>query len=149
MKKVLFIALAGLTLSLSATAQKKKSTKGISVPEAVTTSFDGKFTDVEKKDWKKSYNGNYVVTFVNAEQQKQTAEFDKDGNMVRARTEFAVEALPEAVNASVASNYTDWKVTEVAKVEVAGIPSYYKVKIETADNTRKDILVSEEGAITE
>lgn len=149
MKNVLLIFCSGLLLSFSAQAQKKKVSKSISVPEAVSTSFEGKYANAEKKNWKKGYNGNYVANFVNADKQKQTAEFDANGNMVRSRTIIETDAVPEVINTSVSAQYADSKVTEIARVELAGIPSYYKVKIEQADNTKKEILVSEEGTITE
>ena len=149
MKNAMIILCCGLMFSLTAQAQKKKVSKSISVPEAVSTSFDGKYANAEKKSWKKSYNGNYVATFVNADKQKQTAEFDANGNIVRSRTIIETDAVPEVINNSVTAQYADSKVTEIARVELAGIPSYYKVKIEQADNTKKEILVSEEGTITE
>ncbi len=149
MKNALIILCCGLMFSISAEAQKKKAAKSISVPAAVSTSFEGKFSNAEKKAWKKSYNGNYVATFTNEAKQKQTAEFDGEGNIVRSRTEIETSAVPEIINTSVSAQYADSKVTEIAKVELAGIPSYYKVKIEQADNTKKEILVSEEGTITE
>ena len=149
MKNALIILCSGVLLSFSAQAQKKKVSKSISVPEAVSTSFEGKYASAEKKSWKKSYNGNYVANFVNADKQKQTAEFDASGNMVRSKTIIETDAVPEKVNTSISAQFADSKVTEIAKVELAGIPSYYKVKIEQADNTKKEVLVSEEGTITE
>ncbi len=149
MRNVLMILGFGLLFSFSAVAQKKKAAKPLAVPDAISTSFEGKFANAEKKTWKKSYNGNYVATFTNEAKQKQVAEFDAEGNMVRSRTIIETDAVPEIINTSVSAQYADSKVTEIAKVELAGIPSYYKVKIEQADNTKKEILVSEEGTITE
>lgn len=149
MKNALIILSCGLLFSISAEAQKKKAPKPISVPAAVSTSFEGKFANAEKKSWKKGYNGNYVATFTNEAKQKQVAEFDASGNMVRSKTEIETGAVPENINTSVSAQYADSKVKEIAKVELAGIPSYYKVKIEQADNTTKEILISEEGTITE
>ena len=91
MKNILILLCAGLLMSSAVDAQTRKSkskvkvktTKAalISVPEVVKTNFQTKYMSSTNYSWSKAH-GNYVVNFVNADGQKETAEYAAEGNKI-------------------------------------------------------------------
>ena len=151
MKSIILIIVAGLIFNFSANAQKKKTvvkTKVI-VPENVNTSFKNQYASVDKNKWSKNYSGNFVADFTNASSLKQTVEYDAAGGVIKTKTMYDVAALPENITTALATNYANAKVTECAKVEIPGVAPYYAVKLTTADNKQKQLLISEDGTVTQ
>ena len=151
MKNTFFILAAVVMMSFSAQAQKKKAepVKPTSVPENVTNSFKSQFMVANDNHWNKNYSGNYVASFRNAENLKQTVEYSASGSLIKSKVEYAVDALPENLSAPVAAQYPNLKITEASKLQLPGVAPYYKIKIQNTDNTSKELLVSEEGVISE
>ena len=50
---------------------------------------------------------------------------------------------------SISVQYANSKVTEASRLQMPGVAPYYRVKIMGADNVSKELLISEEGTITE
>ena len=153
MKNTFFILVTGLSLGFSAQAQvqKKKATpvKVINVPDNVNNSFKSLYSVTNDNQWNKNYSGNYVATFVNAENLKQTAEFTGSGAMIKSKVEYAPDALPQNLSTAIVAQYPNVKVTEAAKLQLPGVAPYYRVKVISTDNTSKELLVSEDGTISE
>jgi Tfp pilus tip-associated adhesin PilY1 len=151
MKNTLLILAAGLLLNFSVEAQKKKSTATpkVDVPESVDASFKNQYASVDTKNWSKTYNGNFVAEFTNEASQKQSTEYNKAGVLLKTKTTVDVATLPEQITNALKTQYADAQVSEVVKTEIPGVAPFYKVKLTLADSKQKDILVSEEGTITE
>ncbi len=151
MKSTFFIFSTVLLVGFSAQAQKKKATpvKQVNVPENVNATFKSQYAVADGNQWNKNYSGNYVASFTNSDHLKQTVEFSNSGALVKSKIEYAPEGLPEVVNSSILSQYPNTKITEAAKMQMPGVAPYYRVKIIGADNTAKELLISEEGTITE
>jgi hypothetical protein len=151
MKNTFFLLSAGLILSISAQAQKtKKATPAkINVPENVNASFMGSFATVEKNKWDKTYTGNYVAVFTNSENLSQTAEYNEAGVLVKTKTVYSADALPQIVNTAIETKYAGSKVNECIKMEIPGVAPYFKVRIETVNNLKKELFISEEGVVAE
>jgi hypothetical protein len=153
MKNTFFILVTGFSLSFSAQAQveKKKTTpvKSVNIPENVSNTFKSLYAVATENQWNKNYSGNYVVSFTNAEHLKQSAEFTGSGAMIKSKVEYSPDALPQNLSSAIASQYPNVKVTEASKLQLPGVAPYYKIKIISADNTSKELLVSEEGTISE
>ncbi|MEO7523225.1 MAG: hypothetical protein ABIT58_03985 [Ferruginibacter sp.] len=151
MKNTFFILIVSLLMSISSQAQKKKATpvKQVNVPENVTNTFRSLFTVANDNQWSKNFSGNYVAGFTNAENLKQTAEFSNSGAMLKSKVEYLPDALPENLSNSITTKYPNVKVSEAAKMQLPGVAPYYRVKIISSDNTTKELLVSEEGTISE
>jgi len=150
MKNTFLILCAGLLLSLSTQAQKKKikeKTK-FTVPENVNASFKSQYAVTENDKWSKNYSGYYVVNFTNADNLKQSAEYNAQGVLVKSRITYDVNALPEIVNTALKSQYAEATVLEGYRIELPGVAPYYKVKIST-DTKQKELIISEEGTITQ
>jgi len=152
MKNTFLILATGLLLSFSAEAQKKKKTKvkaKLEVPEMVTSSFKTQYATVEDNKWSKNYTGYYVANFTNATSQKQTVEYNLNGEAVKTRIAYDVAALPEVITNALLTPFPNAKVTEAARLEMAGMKPYYKVKLTTAENKNKELYITEEGVITQ
>lgn len=151
MKSIFLVLSAGLMLSLSAHAQKKKTVKApkLNVPENVNASFKSQYSAVDNNKWSKNYSGNFIADFINASSQKQTVEYNATAQVIKTKTFFDVTALPQNITTALQTNYADAKVTEAAKVEIPGVTPYYSVMITTANNKQKQLLVSEEGTVTQ
>jgi len=151
MKNIFLSLSAVFILSVSAQAQKNKKTAPakLNVPENVNASFKGSFATVEKNEWNKTYMGNYVANFINADQLSQSVEYNDAGLIVKTKTTHAPESLPVNVGAVVETKYAGAKVSECIKMEIPGLKPYYKVKIETTNNTKKELFISEEGTVVE
>ena len=151
MKNTFLILAAGLLFSFSADAQKKKTKvkAKVNVPENVSTSFKTQFATAENSSWSKNYTGYYVANFTNESKLKQSVEYNANGEPVKTRISYDVNALPEVITNALLTPYANAKVNEAARLEIAGMKPYYKVKITTAENKNKELYISEEGIITE
>ena len=156
MKSIFLILTAGLILSVTTQAQTHKTHKKkkavvvakLSVPDNVNASFKNQYATVENNKWSKNYSGNFIADFTNTSSQKQTVEYTAAGQVLKMKTIFDVTALPQNITTALQTNYADAKVTECAKVEIPGVAPYYAVKITTADNKLRQLLISEEGVVT-
>ncbi|MFT3908882.1 MAG: hypothetical protein QM737_05610 [Ferruginibacter sp.] len=151
MKNTFFILVTGLLISFSSQAQKKKAmpVKQVNVPENVSNTFKSLYNVANENQWSKNYSGNYVASFTNAENLKQTVEFTASGTVVKSKVQYALDGIPQNLSSSIAAQYPNAKVSEAAKMQMPGVAPYYRVKITNTDNTSKELLVSEEGTITE
>lgn len=151
MKNAFFLFLAAILLAGSAQAQKKKpvAVKQLQVPENVTTSFKSQYAVANDNSWNKNYSGNYVATFTNADNLKQTVEFSGSGAMIKSKIAIAPQTLAENLISAISTQYPGSKITEADKMQLPGVSPYYRIKILSAENTTKELLVSEEGTITE
>lgn len=149
--KNIFLSLgAVLILSFASQAQKtKKAPAKVNVPENVNESFKGTFASVEKNKWNKTNIGNYEVSFTNNDSLTQVAEYNDAGVMLKSKTIYNLEALPENITAAVEKKYAGAKVSECVKMEIPGVAPYYKVKVETATNLKRELFISEEGVVVE
>ena len=151
MKNTFFVLVSLFLILNSAHAQKKKASvvKDVAVPENVNTSFKSLYNQVADNKWNKNYSGNYVASFKNADNQKQAVEFSGTGAVVKSRIEYEVGSLPENINTSINSQYPETTIIEASKFQMPGVAPYYKVKINGSGNSGKELLISEEGTITE
>ncbi|MEP6712597.1 MAG: PepSY-like domain-containing protein [Ferruginibacter sp.] len=156
MKSFILILTAGLILSASAQAQKKHVQKKkstvvvkVKVPQNIDSSFKIQYASVADGKWSKNYSGNYVADFTNQTSMKQSVEYDKAGYVIKTKTFFDSSAIPMNVTTALQKNYSTAKVTEVAKVEIPGVAPYYMVNLWTAENKKRQLLISEEGTVSE
>lgn len=152
MKNTFLIICASVLFGFSANAQatkKKVVTPKVNVPENVNNNFVTQYTGVQNSNWAKNYSGNYIATFTNVNSQSQSAEYSAKGDLVKTTTILDVNALPENISKALATNYATSKVVEALKVEMPGVAPFYKVKVENENNKQKQVLISEEGSITE
>lgn len=151
MKNTILLLIAALTFSISASAQKSKktTTKKTNVPEVINESFNNSFASVEKKNWEQTNVGNYVATFSIEEGVDQKVEYNNDGILLKTKTSYKENAIPEPVTTAVATKFPEAKIESVEKTTISGVAPYYTVKIAINDNTKKQFFVSEDGTIVQ
>lgn len=156
MKNTLLVLAAALLFNVSAEAQKKvhKSKKAVVaaklvVPQNIDSSFKTNYSAVADGKWSKNYSGNYIADFTNQSNMKQSIEYDRAGNVIKTKTYFDSSAVPVNVTNALQKNYSNARLTEVSKVEIPGVMPYYSVKLWTPDNRQKQLLISEEGTVSE
>lgn len=151
MKNPFLLVCALLILSLGVNAQTKSKRPSVksSTPEVIKTSFKAQYPNVETVKWTKTLNGNYTAVFTNAEGREQTTEYNAEGAVLKSKIVFPIEGIEESMTTAVQSQYADATITSFTRYELAGMPAYYKIKIQAPDQSPKEILMSEEGAITE
>ncbi len=112
MKKIIVLLSACLLISLMGYTQKITPDK---VPAKVKQAFAKKFpavTDVKYEMDKKDYEINFKDKGI-----EMSANFDATGKWLETETEIKETDLPKAVSASIAKNFTGFKISEVAKTE--------------------------------
>lgn len=151
MKNLLLTAISIILIGFTVHAQGKKKPvdKQPVAPDVIQASFKTQFPDVAEVRWNKMHSGNYQSVFTNAAGREQTTEFNAAGEIVRSKITYPADGMDELLKAAIQEKYADATVTAYTKYELTGVPAYYKVKIQTADQAQREILMSEEGAITE
>lgn len=155
MKNVFLILAAGLLFSVSAEAQKKVHKKKVItsaklvVPQNIDSSFKTNYSTAANSKWSKNYSGSYIADFTNQSNMKQSVEYDRAGNVTKMKTYFDSSAVPQNVTAALQKNYSSAKLSEVSKVEIPGVAPYYSVKLWTAENKQRQLLISEDGTVSE
>ncbi len=144
MKKYTFI-LAALFLAFSFTACSQAN-----VPAAVKTAFSKKFPTVKKVDWDKEGKTQWEAEF-ELNEKEMSANFDLQGNWKETETDLEENALPANVDSVLNSQFSGYKIKEVAFSETPERSAYEivikkgKSKLEvTIDKTGK--LLSKENA---
>jgi hypothetical protein len=112
MKKIIVLLSACLLISIMGYTQKITPNK---VPVPVKQAFSKKFpsaTDIRYEMEKKDYEINFKEKGV-----EMSANFDATGKWLETETEIKASDLPKEVSASVAKNFSGFKISEVAKTE--------------------------------
>ena len=153
MKNTFLLVCACFLISVSAQSQTKKKSAAkvskVTVPESVSASFKGSYANVEKNKWSRTYTGNYVSVFSTPDSLAQEVEYNNTGVMVKTKTTYTLGTTPAVVGTAIEDKYPGAVVSEVVKMEIPGVKPYYKVKLTTAANAKRNLLISEEGAIAQ
>ncbi len=99
-----------LFLSVSCTAQ--------SVPGKVKAAFAKKFQNVNSVEWGKESEDEYEAEF-KMKSVSYSANFSEDGTWIETEMEIAMSDLPDAVLASLARDYWDTDIDEIARISNA------------------------------
>lgn len=118
---------------------------GYKPEDAVTRAFEQKYPEANRVEWK-SKETYKVVEFYEEGVEKE-AWFDKDGNWYMTESDIPFEALPVAVKqAFKASDYAQWKVDDVDKLERSGMENVYVIEVEQGKQ-EYDLYYAEEGSL--
>jgi len=141
MKKIIVLLSACLLISLMGFTQKITPDK---VPAPVKEAFAKKFpgaTDVKYEMEKKDYEINFKDKGA-----EMSANFDASGKWLETETEIKVTELPKEVSASVAKNFTGFKISEVAKTETPDKGLVYEMDLKK-DKEGFEVQFSPKGDI--
>ena len=127
MRKISFITLLGLIVSVTAFTQKIDVSK---VPVSVKESFARQFPGITAK-WEKE-EGNYEADF-KQDGHEVSVVFDNNGTMLESEIEISLAALPTAAKEYIKNNYNGASIREVAKITLAGGKIEYEAEIKGKD----------------
>lgn len=156
MKRIIFGFTLLFALGMTAQAQKKsvvkknsKTTTKVIVPTPVKDAFSTEYAEVKDGKWTKSYAGNYVTTFSNADLAKQTNEYNATGQLLKSKVVFDSASYPQQVTTALLQKYPTASIQNVTKVQMPGLAPYYKVGIVIAETGRKrELFINDEGTIS-
>ena len=141
MKNIIVLLSACLLISLMGYTQKVAPDK---VPAPVKQAFAKKFpaaTDLKYEMEKKDYEINFKDKGV-----EMSANFDVTGKWLETETEIKESDLPKEVSASVARNFTGFKISEIAKTEAPGKGLIYEMDLKK-DKEGFEVQFSPKGDI--
>ena len=141
MKKIIVLLSACLLFSLMGYTQKITPDK---VPAPVKEAFAKKFpgaTDVKYEMEKKDYEINFKDKGV-----EMSVNFDATGKWLETETEIKVTDLPKEVSASVAKNFSGFKISDIAKTETTDKGLVYEMDLKN-DKEGFEVQFSNKGDI--
>ena len=141
MKKILlFVLLTVASLLAGCNNGIQKS------PKQVRQAFETMFPGATHVEWDKEFS-SYSADFYHDGHEKE-AQFDKDGNWMRTKTELTFVEVPTPVM-DAAHEYCDWEVDDVYLYEQAqGVAIYYIIEFDQDITSReKQLHVLPNGTI--
>ncbi|MGH1437369.1 MAG: PepSY-like domain-containing protein [Lewinella sp.] len=102
--------------------------KSLEVPQEVTAAFLQKYPSAQSIEWEME-NGDYEAEF-KLGGQEMSANFTQTGRWLESETAINTSDLPEAVLASIATNFPDAKIDEAEKLDLPDSSVSYEVKLE-------------------
>lgn len=126
MKRIILTSALAIFI-LCANAQEKKEhskcCKKIVVPESVKKAFSDKYPEVKKVKWDMEKPGQYEAEFKLAKVETSVL-FDENGTILEVETEISKKALPEAVQSTLKTDFADYDIEDVEKIEANGVLTY-------------------------
>lgn len=113
------------------------------VPAAVVQSFAKQFPQIKDADWSKE-NNQYEVNFEQNDNE-MSATYDAQGNHLETETEMATTALPQPIQSTIASQFSDYKLKEAAKI-VKDEGTTYEAELHKGEKTF-DVIFSADGKV--
>ena len=141
-----------LMLVICSDAQVRKTipvTTGVQVPEVVQVNLKEWFKVLNNLEWKRTYNGNFLAQFNNTLNQAQVIEFEPGGKVINKKTTYPLSGMPEHIQKAIVASYPEMSITACMRLELAGVDPFYKATVAKADFTIKELLISEQGTISE
>ena len=131
------------TMTFTACGQKKD------VPAIVNKAFEQKVSNPKDVEWE--YDSEDKLWEVEYEIGKDefTSAFDETGKWVETEKEIKFSELPEPVNATLKSDYADYKVEEVEFIETPEC-KFYEVEVELKKDGKEvefELLFSPDGKV--
>lgn len=158
MKKMILLASIFLLGTGAAMAQKKttkskvkaKTTVAVKAPELVNTNFITAYPDVTEAKWSKTAVGNYAATYTTTEGNTESVEYNEQGNVMKTKTTFPENNLPQEVSTGIQTKYAGATVENAEKITLPGVAPYYSVKLKLAgeDAKERNVYVSEQGLVS-
>ena len=119
--KKLFVLIVCLTFVLGISAMNQKGEK---IPAAAKSGFAAKFPTAQKVKWSVEKPGEFEAEFT-LNKVETSALFDAKGNLLETETEINAKELPQAVKATLAKDFAEYKFDEIEKAtDAKGVTSF-------------------------
>lgn len=129
--KAMFISAAILFVISGACGQKLKDAE---VPNAVKQAFAKQFPTAKGVKWSKESTDEFEAEFKSA-QGEQSANFDMNGKWLITETEVSEKSLPAAVQQTIKTQFSGYKIEETEKAETPDQGAFYEIKLERGEKT--------------
>jgi hypothetical protein len=116
-KTIISIALALLMVSVF--AEEKK----VSVPEVVKKSFAAQYPTANQVEWGIEKTGEYEAEF-KMNNTDMSVVYDEKGTALEIESKIKEGELPQAVKATIAKDFTGYKIDEIEKIEAKGVTTF-------------------------
>ena len=147
MMKTTILTGAFMLCSIALFSGCKDQHSGAIPNETILQAFNNKYPGINRVSWetKSEYK---VAEFKNGANETE-AWFDLQGNWVMTETDLPFNQLPQPVRTSFSnSEYADWKVEDVDKLERIQMATLYIIEVEKGE-TEADLHYSEDGLLVE
>ncbi|HEY4651882.1 MAG TPA: PepSY-like domain-containing protein [Pontibacter sp.] len=135
MKFLALSVLAASTFSFSFLSFGGQDIPQSEVPAAVVSALTKAYPNASDVEWEK-HSKNFEAEF-DVDTTDYTVLLDGAGNIVQAKHEIAIAALPETIKNAIATSYKNQKIDDADVLEKNG-QTYYQVELE---GTLKDTKV--------
>ena len=114
------------------------------VPTVVKAKFQELYPKAEEVNWDVE-GSNFEVSFESEEDVDISLLFDGNGNILETETEVEKKDLPAAVKESLEKDFSDWEITELAKIVSDG-KTIYEAELEKGEK-QIDAILSPDGKL--
>ncbi len=115
------------------------------VPELVTKAFKAKYPETRKVHWELNKMKQYEAEF-KMQGVEYSSFFDETGKWIKTEQEIKNKELPDAVQASIKREFSDFKIKEALRGTAPDGMKYYAVEIRTGKKNY-DLSVSPDGKV--
>jgi hypothetical protein len=119
----------------------------LNVPGKVKESFKKLYPTVSQVNWSKEGNEEFEASFT-SDGKDISLVFENDGELIETETAIKLSELPSGVINFVEKNYTEYSITEAAKIVNSEGVMTFEAEV-SKDNVRKDLLFTESGKYIE
>ncbi len=141
MKQILILLFAVVTTS-NVQAQKLKESE---VPAPVKKAFMQKFPKAKDAKWEKE-DATAIEAEFKMDNSEYSAKFDLEGKWLETEMEVDKKQLPAAILATIAKEFSDFKIEEAEKVETPGNDLVYELELEKKEITY-EVQFNKEGKV--
>ncbi len=115
------------------------------VPSEVGKSFKSKFPDARSVSWDKENDHEFEAEFKRSGNE-MTACFNDKGEWIETEIELSQKDLPEAVQNTISSEFTGFKIEEVVRIETPEYSEAFEVGLEK-DEASQEVIILKDGTI--
>lgn len=142
MKALIFVIGIVGGLASSAIAQDIPQSQ---VPSVVLNAFQSKYTNVTDLEWE--LKGDLYKAEFEIGKRDHDVWIDKNGTIKKHKEDFPKSQLPAAIQQKIQSEFKDYKIDDVDKIEEGG-KVFYQVELDSKAGDRK-VLFTADGKIEE
>lgn len=117
----------------------------ISVPSAVTSAFNAKFSGAADIEWGKESDTEFEAEF-KLNGKTISANFDEGGKWLETELKITENEMPATVRATLKSEYGDYRVLKAERLEKSAEPVTFEVKLAKGETTT-EVVIDEAGKV--
>jgi hypothetical protein len=125
--------------------EEDESGEMITVPAAVASAFESRFSGAEDIEWGKESDSEFEAEFT-LNGKSMSANFDTGGKWLETESKVTGEELPAAVRSTLKSDFGMYQVSKAERLEKPGEPVTFEIKMEEGGTTT-EVVLDETGKV--